>query len=150
MSEFLIREIEKADIPAMVKIWNQHYKALTTAKIKHKVDSLTKWFEDAPQKNYKYFGLFVSDQLRAFMILEYRTEALWLKKMAVIRKDRKKGYGNELLKVAEKEAGNLKIYTEIKAENVDTINIVFKKGFKLLMFNEELNEYVLEKIPGIK
>lgn len=150
MSEFLIREIEKADIPAMVKIWNQHYKALSTSKIKHKVESLTEWWEKSPDKNLKYFGLFLENRMKAFMMLEYRTEALWLKKMAVLRKDRKKGYGNELLKVAEKEAGNRKIYCEIKAENVDTINIVFKKGFKLLVFNEELNKYILEKIPRIK
>ncbi len=147
MSEFLIREIEKADIPTMVRIWNQNFKALTTANIKHKVDSLTKWWEDAPQRNYKFFGLFIDNRLRAFMILEYRPEALWLKKMAVFKKDRKKGYGNELLKICEKEAGDRKIYTEIKAENVDTINIVFKKGFTLLVFNEELDKYILEKIP---
>jgi len=147
MSECLIREIVKEDIPAMVKIWNQNYKALTTDNIKHKVDSLTRWWEAAPQRNYKYFGMFIKEQLRAFMILEYRAEALWLKKMAVNRKDRKKGYGNELLKIAVKEAGDLKIYCEIKAENVDTINIVFKKGFKLLFFHEELNKYIVEKIP---
>jgi len=147
MSEMVIREIVKADIPAMVKIWNQNFKALSDDRIKHKVESLTEWWEKAPPKKLKYFGLFIQDRLKAFMILEYRTEWLWLKKMAVIKKDRKKGYGNELLKIAEKEAGGLKIYCEIKAENVDTINIVFKKGFKLLVFNEELNKYIVEKIP---
>ena len=140
MSEFLIREIVKADIQGMVKIWNQHYKALSTLKIKHKVETLTEWWEKSPGKNLKYFGLFLENRMKAFMMLEYRTEALWLKKMAVIRKDRKKGYGNELLKVVEKEAGNRKIYCEINQYLGDETSVLFyNEGFKQVDIFKDIN-----------
>jgi len=146
MSEIVIKEIEKAEIAEMVEIWNQHFKVLIDNRRKHTVETLSKWLETQHEINNIMFGLIVDETLKGFIILHYEEDKLHIKMTAVNNEDQNKGYGRKLMEFAIKESKKKPIFTEVKCENFKTINICLKKGFKIIRYNEKLNEYILQYI----
>jgi len=143
----MIRKIAEEDLPQMLRIWNQHYKVLTSTEKKHTLNSLKEWYKTRKRGRHEYFGLFEDGQLKGFMILKYMKRELWIKMLAVDIKERKKGYGTNLLKFAVKEAKDKDLFCEVKIENISAINFFFKNKFKVLKFNSKMNEYILKYSP---
>jgi len=141
-----IRKIREEDLPSMVKIWNQHYKVLTSTEKKHTLASLEKWYRTRKKGKHEYFGLFDGNCLKAFMILKYKKRELYIKMIAVDKKEIAKGYGKKLIKFAIKEAKEKDVLCEVKIGNIRAINFFLKQGFRILKYNPKMKEYILKYV----
>ncbi|MFX1513787.1 MAG: GNAT family N-acetyltransferase [Promethearchaeota archaeon] len=140
--EMIISKIKEAHIPQMVKIWNQHYKFLTSTRKQHTVESMLEWYKKRHIENHEMFGLLEENKLCAFMFLKYEEKKLWIKMLAVDEKRQKKGYGSKLVKFASLESQNRDLLTEIKIDNLSAINFFYKNNFKIKKFRADQKEYV--------
>ena len=145
--ETRIEEISKDQLPAMVKIWNQHRDVLTDDERRHDLASLTRWHETCHEINNKMFGISAHGELKGFMILHYEEDAVWLKMTAILRGEMGKGYGSALFTFGLEEAGDRNIYTEVKIKNFETLNILLSKQFRIVKFRKDHEEYVLKYAP---
>ncbi len=151
----MIRKLNKTDLPQMLKIWNLHHNVLTSSHIRHTIKSLENWYETRYKPNHKYFGrlkgkieyfgMFEKKWLKAFIVLKYTRNSLWIKWLAAGKNEKGKGYGKALVRFAIKKSAGKNLFCEVMAHNYETINFFFFKcGFRIIKFNKNLQEFVMQ------
>ena len=62
----MIKNIQKEEIPELVKIWNKFSHILTSSHTVHTVESMEKWFDTRKETNHVFYGVHVDEKLQGF------------------------------------------------------------------------------------
>lgn len=139
-----IKRITEKDLKDFVELWNQDFKLLTSRQFQMTLEKAREGFEE---KMFDYFGVYEKGKLRGFLLLKEKGRIIWLKHLLVDRNFRRKGVGQFLLKKAIEKAKKegKKLKTEVIKQNISAKRFFIKNGFKIIGFDKEENQYVLEK-----
>lgn len=142
-----------------VGIWNEHYIGIIT---KEQVDYMIRKFQSAEAvtrqietDGYEYFNLNVNQDPIGYLALKEEGSKLFLSKLYMLKEARGKGYASEAMMFLEylcKQRDLEVIWLTVNRENLHTIEVYKKKGFKIVA--EEVNDighgfvmddYIMEK-----
>lgn len=139
----VVSKIKQKDLPRFVTLWNQDYLILTSSQFKMTLDKAVRGFK---AKMFDYYGVYKESELIGFMLLK-EDKDLWIKHILIDKNYRGKELGKILLKKAEEIAKKkkFKLKTEVIKENKKAKKFFLKNGFKLIRFDLEENQYILEK-----
>lgn len=139
-----IKRLTEKDLKDFVELWNQDFKLLTSSQFRMTLKRAKEGFE---KKMFDYWGVYEKGKLRGFLLLKEKGKVIWLKHLLVDRNFRRKGAGQLLLRKAiekaKKEGEKLK--TEVIKNNTTAKKFFVKNGFKIIKFDKEENQCILEK-----
>ena len=138
-----VRLIQSDDLEAMLPIYNQHAKVLTSRGFKYSLDTLKSWFDTIEENGYEYYGLFDSSKLEGFVYFEKFPDGFRLAGIAIDNKNRGKGFGKIMLNFSKNKIGTQNLFCEVMISNFQALNFFIKEGFKITEYLKEDQEYRL-------